>query len=61
MSEERSSEDTPSQDQRYDEAAVTKMAALWAQMYYDLTLRGVPPKFAIRLVLAWIRNTLGKG
>lgn len=47
-------------DQRYDEAAITKMATLWAQMYYDLAMRGVPPKYAYRIVITWIKTTLGK-
>lgn len=48
------------EDQRYDEAAITKMATLWAQMYYDLVMRGVPAKYAYRIVITWIKTTLGK-
>ena len=48
------------EDQRYDEAAISKMAALWAQMYAELTLRGIPPKYAFKLVQTWISNTLAK-
>lgn len=47
-------------DQRYDEAAVSKMAALWAQMYNELVSRGVPPKRAARIVSVWINKTLAR-
>lgn len=48
------------QDQRYDEAAIEKMAALWAQMYHAMVERGIPPHLAIKVVRTWIRTTLVK-
>jgi hypothetical protein len=48
----------PQADQRYDEAAVTKMAALWALMYRELCKQGIPPEHATRLVETWISHTL---
>jgi hypothetical protein len=52
------SEEVP--DQRYDEAAIAKMAALWAQMYHEMVSRGVPPQHAIKVVRTWIKTTLAK-
>jgi len=50
------SEEKP--DQRYDEAAVRRMAILWAQMYKDLVAQGVPGKHAVQIVMAWLYRTL---
>lgn len=49
-----------SKDERYDEAAIRKMAALWAEMYRELVNQGVPAELATKIVCTWIKTTLVK-
>lgn len=51
--------DESQQDERYDEAAIRKMADLWGLMYTALLDHGVPPEAAVEIVKTWIKATLG--
>jgi hypothetical protein len=53
--------DEPQRDERYDEAAIRKMADLWALMYAELVEKGVPANEAAKIVRTWIKVTLAKG